>query len=173
MNAEWTTIITAAGTLLGAGLGGLLVNLGGRRQFERQRKWQRDRFLQERLEDIARLAEEIDDSYKSLCGNAILLVETQQPLPTARSIPLARLKALIEFYAPELQAHGVHIIEVRDTFGKYLANAITSRSLTKEERQQINLEFTRAMFQMTAACEALSSAAAQVARRRLGLGKPT
>jgi hypothetical protein len=169
MNAEWTAIVTAAGTLLGAGLGGVLVNFGGKRQFERQRKWQRDQFLQERLEDIARIAEEIDDISKSLYGNALLLVETQKPLPPGRTIPLARLKALIEFYAPELRPHGARIVEIRDKVGEYIADAISNRSRTKEERQQINLQFMRGMLEMTTACETLSTAAAELGRKRLGL----
>lgn len=169
MNTEWIAIVGAAGALLAAGVGGLLVNFGAKRQFQRQRNWQRDQFLQERLEEIARLAEEIDDISRELYGNAILLTETRQPLTFDRPLPLARLKTLIDFYAPELHPHASRIVEVRDTAGKFLAEAISTRSLTKEERQHLNLQFLRGTQQMTHACEALAAAAAQLARARLEL----
>jgi hypothetical protein len=169
MNTEWIATVAAAGTLLGAGLGGLLVNLGGKRQFQRQRNWQRDQFLQEKLEDIARLAEEIDDICRSLYGSAVLLVENRQPLNFDRSIPLARLKTRIDFYAPELHPYALRIVEIRDSVGNFLAEALSSRALAKEERQQLNLQFLRGTEQMTQACEALAGAAAQLARERLGL----
>lgn len=172
MNTEWIATVGGAGALLAAGVGGLLVNFGAKRQFQRQRNWQRDQFLQERLEEIARVAEEIDETSRALYGNAVLLVENRQPLAFDRPIPLARLKMLTDFYAPELRPHADRIVEVRDSVGNFLGEAISTHSSTKEERQHLNLEFVRGTLRMTAACEALVAAAAQLARQRLDLDFP-
>src|SRR5436305_10542752 len=120
MNTEWIATVGGAGALLAAGVGGLLVNFGAKRQFQRQRNWQRDQFLQERLEEIARVAEEIDEASRALYGNAVLLVENRQRLASDRPIPLARLKMLIDFYAPELRPHADRIVNVRDSVGNFL-----------------------------------------------------
>jgi hypothetical protein len=169
MNNEWIATLGGVATLVGAGAGGLLVNFGSKCQFQRERDWRRDQFLQEKLADIAALAEEIDQASRKLYGDAILLVENSQPLKMERPIPLTRLKTLIDFYAPQLHDHCISIVQVRDSTGEFVGQAIATGPLSTEQRQRLNLELIRGAQRMTEACESLAGLAAKFARQRLKL----
>jgi hypothetical protein len=169
MNNEWIATLGAVATLVGAGAGGLLVNFGSKRQFQRERDWRRDQFLQEKLADIAALAEEIDQASRKLYGDTILRIENNQPLKMERPIPLTRLKTLIDFYAPQLHDHYVSIVQARDSAGEFVTQALATDPLSKEQRQRLNLELIRGAQRMTEACGSLAGRAARLARQRLKL----
>jgi hypothetical protein len=166
MNA-WFALLSS---LLGVGVGGLLVNITSKWQFERQRNWQRDQFLQEKLADIAKLADDVQQACRKLYMNAILTVEGSQALGADQQpIPLSRLNTLIRFYAPELHDHMKVVMQVRDSVGDIVAEVITGRPFDTGKRQQLNLQLVRGVEQMDQACDKLSAAAAQLARHRLGI----
>jgi|GEM_PF-3518131 len=169
MNNEWTVAVTAIGTLMGAGLGGFLVNLGSKRQFRRQQQWQRDQFLQEKLKEIAAVTEDLETALRKLCGDAIVRIHDDQPFEISQPIPVLRLRILLDFYAPELIAEYEEIINIRDTLSRAVSKVIIERPLGKDIQQQLTLEFLEGSQRATGACAALAKRAADLARTRLGL----
>ena len=166
MNAWHDTI----SVLLGVGIGGLITIFGAKVQFERERKWQRDRLLQEKLLEIAKLTEDIQEKFCKLYADAISAVEGGQKLqPGSDPIPLVRIKILISFYAPELRPHIEQIIKIRDEVGTSVADVLLPRVRSQTERQQLNLRFVLGMKRIGDECDNLAKAAAQSAQHRLGI----
>lgn len=168
----WIAIIAS---LLGVVVGGLLQHFTAKSGFYRQKTWERDRLLQQKLEEIAELAETVGRKMGGLYGQAIAAVESGQPYrPEPDLIPIARLEILIHCYAPELSPHVEGILGVRNELGKPLSEALLQRSLMdKPERQQLNAQLCMGMVQASSLCEAIAKGAAELVRRRLALESHT
>ncbi len=164
----WIPII---GTLLGVLIGGLVSVLTSKMQFERERRWKRDLLVQDKLLEIAELAEDVQRKLGKLYGDAVGAVESGQSLkPDSDPLPLARLKMLINYCAPELRPHMERVIQIRDELSPFVGEVLMFRDRAKPERQQLNLQLVRGIKQITSECKGLAEAAAESAQRRLGIG---
>jgi hypothetical protein len=159
----------AINVLIGAGIGGLVTTIAAKLQFERERKWQRDRLLQEKLLEIAQLTDDLQRAFAKLCGDAVVALYGGAELKVA-PIPLARLKILTTFYASDLRHDMERIIKVRDDAGPSLTEVLTNRkALEITKRQQIGDHLLQAMKEMNDSCDRLAENAAELAQRHLGL----
>jgi hypothetical protein len=103
MDKAWVTIIAA---LCGAVVGGLLGQFTSWFVFRHQRDWERDKLIQQKLEEIyvlttearrlmVKISDEANDAAKGLTKYS---GEAEEHLLTAK---LLRLEALVLFYAPK------------------------------------------------------------------------
>ena len=154
--------------LIGAGIGGLISFISTRSQFERDRRWQRDRLLQEKLLEIAELSETVQQKISEACANTIAAMGRGETPKVLDFIPLERLKILIGFYAPELRPHTEQMVKVWNEIGNSFAAVLSTRTLGASQQQELNLKLLHGIRDIREACKHLTEAAAQLAQRRLG-----
>ena len=102
MDKDWIAVI---GTVMGAIVGGLLQQYAGRSAFVDARNWERDKFLQQKLEEIYVLAREIRRSIVKVFYEAIHYKEIKDDdREGTKKELLAKIRhfrLLVWFYAPE------------------------------------------------------------------------
>jgi len=152
--------------LAGVVVGGILNHFTTKANFLRQTQWERDKILQQKLEEIAQVTEEIAFTYGKIMIGAINAISFRAELKIeSEVVPFARLRMLVSFYAPELANH-VHLItDAQNKFSEPLLKALDGRVREQPERQQINGDLVRIEGQMSRACNGLSEAAADLGRR--------
>jgi len=124
--------------------------------------------LQEKLLEIAELAEVVQQKISELCANTIAGLERGERPKALDFVPLARLKILVGFYAPELRSHIEQIENVWKEVGNSIAVVLMAPTLDRPQQQQLNLKFLQALRDIKEACNHFTEAAAESAQRRLG-----
>ena len=163
----WIGII---GTLLGVAFGGVLTHWTSNTQSKRQRRWEVNRLIQTKLEDIAELLDDLESRYRKISGDAILKVHSGKPMVYEGRLPTARLNALISFYAPELVEEKKQLERLAHTFGEVLVKTIDVKS-DEPQKKALIAELLRGHHQIEDACESMASKAAMIARDRLAVEK--
>jgi hypothetical protein len=159
----WIGLISG---LAGVIVGGILNHFTTRANFHRQTQWEREKILQQKLEEIAQVAEQIAFHFQKLKGDAMLAIESGTCLSFgSEAVPLAKLRMLVCFYAPELAKHIQMIEDAREKFGQPLVKALEGRVREKPERQQINGDLIRGEYQLSKACDSLAEAAADLGKK--------
>jgi len=142
-------------------------------QLERERRWQRDQLVQDKLLEIAALVEDTRQKLGATYGNALCAVVSGhrlKPSNNANPCAWARLQMLVSSYAPELRPHITRLLQIRDEISPFVAEALLPRPRTKLEQQELNLQFVRGIKRIDDECAAFTEAAAQLAHHRLGFG---
>jgi hypothetical protein len=160
-------IIGVIGTLLGVVIGGGVNFFINRSQFIREKKYQEQQVIRQKLEEICKLAEEIDDSYRKTWLDSIQLMEYGKKMDFVTGIPLARLLMLINFYAVELKDTSKILEETRHIFGERLVEVINNAQADRLTRQRINSDITKAYIQISKVCETMATGSANIARRSI------
>ena len=160
--------VGAIAALAGVLVAGILNYFTSKKAFHRQVQWEQDRLIQQKLEEIGRVADEIQHHFTKFMLNIIEAIRSGEFLKDEGDVvPLAKLRLLITFYAPELANHIQLIEEAREKFAGPLIKTTEGLSRDKLERQKINGEVCTAERHMSKACSDLAKAAADLGRKHL------
>ena len=96
----------------------------------------------------------------------ILKIEHNQALRVSQEkIPIARLKILTEFYAPELLDTLKNLEEQRKVFSKILSEVILGLERAKVEKQELNGSLVVTQLQISTLCQSMILEAALAAQK--------
>ena len=158
-------IIGVIGTLLGVAIGGGVNYFINRSQFIREKKYQEQQVLRQKLEEICQVIERINQSYNNVWADAWQSLKYGKQMPLDDDpLPFARLSMLINFYAPELKENFKLLEDNRNAFGMILIDVIYNAQAEESKRQKIHNDLSIARGYIAKVCTAMEDEAASLAR---------
>jgi hypothetical protein len=130
--------ISASFVLIGVIVGGILSYFASLHKTSIENEWKRDESLLKKFEELYITAEDVKEGFLDSGTRGIAKAHFGTPIPESRKIPITKLKALIDFYAPEAQAIFKRLEQKREIFGNHYAKALTTSAFTKTEAQQLS-----------------------------------
>jgi len=160
-------IIASVSGLIGVIVGGLLNYFISNSQFKREKIWQMNLLVKDKLEEIAMTIEEINYEYKKYMGDLLMYVEFNKnfSIKERPPIPTAKLTMLIDFYSPDLSNYLDSLNVEISSYATTIAKAITGNYQCEKKVFLSNL--LDGQTKVEKACKALVKAAAESARKRL------
>ena len=167
MQTLWVAIIASVSGLIGVIVGGLLNYCISNSQFKRERAWQKNLLIKDKLEEIAKTVEKIEYRYRDWVCDAIKHIHFDEGMNhTGVPIPTERLTMLIDFYSPELNNYWESLNAELLSFQDLTIEAIEGKTLEAEKDVLVQKLIDRAG-KIQKACKDLVNAAAEAARKRL------
>lgn len=180
MDAIIIGFFTLVGTLAGVVAGGVIEGRRQKRAFERQRGWDLIRLQNDKLEAIAKLANEIYSGTVEFVGHirnyAMVKAdnfsedawrEVYEQQKAMKSVPLAYLEMLVVFYAPELSGHMKALKKPWSELAEPLA-IVMGQPSPEEATSAIQRAYDK-ISSADEACRSFVTAAGRLARSRLGI----
>ena len=164
-----TELVAIAGALLGVIVGGLLGHFSTAWRFREERKWEIARHKRDKLEELCRVLDEYENSYRKLCGQAVLRLETGKLMdPGSGRIPHAKLNALIQFYATELTEDKKELDKATESFGELIPKVIDRDKISNPQKLKLMQQVLSAHKKIDDLCQKLAKKAAEIVNEEIG-----
>lgn len=101
-------------------------------------QWESTKLSQSKLEEIARVLDEITHSYIKLSAEALEHIEFGKPFQfTGPKIPFGRLTILVQFYAPSLE-HDLEVLkEKTKSYGHIIVDVVKTDNFDSEHKNRV------------------------------------
>jgi len=156
-------------TIIGSVIvGAVLSHWSTSARFRQEMQWKDADNTRLRLEQLTEVLDEITAFYQALSGRLINKLHFDaSPEYDAKRLPLAKLNAIVEMYAPELSPHRKKLRQTLEKYGEIIATILGKRNFENEEKKDLTgkvLVYTRLVED---ACGELAKEAARSARERV------
>jgi hypothetical protein len=135
-------ILAVVSALGGVVVGGLLEGWRARSAFRREKVWERDRGTREHLEQVYEALEQVRECYGLSAGNVLRILATGQAGTNDQiaKVPWARLRVLVNLYAPELRDSLSELEDVGMQTGSVIARALMQSSANQSQNRMLGDE---------------------------------
>ena len=155
MNPAWIGVIGALGGVL---VGAFAQWWLAQRTFKREKAWALNEEKRRRLEHLYEALEEVASAYGLSYGEALYTVGTQRAPPRDAprpKIPWARLKMLVNLYAPNLKTQLAVVEDAGRNAGSAFGTALMESSLDKAKNDRLIAAVDTAHRRLTQATDSM------------------
>lgn len=156
--------ISGSFAILGVVVGGLLSYIANLHKTSVENQWKRDENLLTRFEEIYETAEAVKEGFFKAGTSGIAKAHFNTPLPESTTIPVTKLKTLIDFYIPEAKKQFADLEKAREVFGNIYAEVITTPSFSTLKAQDLSSHLMQGAKQIEDACIAIQAVVLKVSQ---------
>jgi len=169
MSNEFDIFITVIIPIITLIIGWLLNLFSTKITFKKTRELEKRKLLQTKIEEIAKLIDEIDQDYTQIWGKVVsnvrLGVKLNAEIVNIPNIPFSRVQILIDFYFPKLKIEYNELIKEKNKFVVQLVSLIDEKNKTNQEG--LIYAITDTSEKIKKACEEIISSSLEIAKEIL------